>query len=138
MEFSKEITTILDYLCQKFGIVIDWTSENITPYLKDLCTRYISYELLTSIAWMAIMITVTIIIGIILSIMHKKAINIKYDDGYTETYFAAILWVAFIIISLTTICVIGVQIFDIIECNTIPEKLIMEYLNHLKNIANQY
>ena len=35
MEFSKEIINVLDYLCGKFGIAIDWTYDNVplTEYI---------------------------------------------------------------------------------------------------------
>ena len=33
MKVSNQIIEVLEYLCQKFGIVIDWTSESILPYL---------------------------------------------------------------------------------------------------------
>ena len=30
---SQQIIEVLDYLFEKFGIAIDWTSENIMPYI---------------------------------------------------------------------------------------------------------
>ena len=134
MKFSKEIITVLDYLCQKFGIVIDWTSENIMPYIEDLCKRYISYEILTSIAWMIAIPAITIIISIPLAIAHKKAKGDEWDFDYkVSPWLAAILWIAFGIMSIASICVICTQVFDIIECYTLPEKVILEYLQTLKN-----
>ena len=47
--FSDEIIKILDALCEKFGMAIDWTTENITPYLENLAGRIISFEISTSI-----------------------------------------------------------------------------------------
>ena len=40
MNFSQEIINVLDYLCNKFGIAIDWTSENVIPYIEELCERF--------------------------------------------------------------------------------------------------
>ena len=31
---STEIIKILDAICDKFGLVIDWTSQNVTPYMR--------------------------------------------------------------------------------------------------------
>ena len=132
MKFSEEIINILDYLCKKFGVVIDWTSENVMPYLEDLCARYIQYEVFTSIAWMIIVPAITLIITIPLAITHKKAKALKWDFDYHGTPFLAIaLWIMFAIMSLTSVIVIGVQVFDIIECYTLPEKVILEYLKTL-------
>lgn len=46
---SDEIIKILDDLGQRFGIAIDWSSQNVMPYLQDLISRYIKYETMTSI-----------------------------------------------------------------------------------------
>lgn len=56
---SEEIIKVLDNLCEKFGIAIDWTSQNVVPYLKELVGRFINYEVVTSIFW--------IIVGVIVN-----------------------------------------------------------------------
>ena len=131
MKFSQEIINVLDYLGQKFGIAIDWTSENVVPYLQDLGARYIKYEVFTSITWMVAIPVITIIIGIIVAILHKKAKACDWDDGYAATVFAIIFWLIFIAMSFASIFVVCTQVFDIIECYTLPEKVILEYLEAL-------
>lgn len=42
---SKEIIEIFDYIGEKLGIVIDWTQENIIPYLTDLLGRYVTFNI---------------------------------------------------------------------------------------------
>jgi hypothetical protein len=136
MKFSEEIINILDYLCKKFGVVIDWTSENVMPYLEDLCARYIQYEVFTSIAWMIIVPAVTLIIAIPLAITHKKAKAVNWNDYESFTpIIATILWIVFAVMALASVAVIGVQVFDIIECYTLPEKVILEYLKTLMDSA---
>lgn len=46
---SDEIIKILDDLGQRFGIAIDWSSQNVMPYLQDLVRRFTTYEIATSI-----------------------------------------------------------------------------------------
>lgn len=45
---SNQVIQVLDNLCEKFGIVIDWTSENVMPYLMELFSRYRLYLILTT------------------------------------------------------------------------------------------
>ena len=49
MTVSEQIIQVIDALCEKFGIVVDWTSESVIPYLEILCTKLIKYEICTSI-----------------------------------------------------------------------------------------
>jgi hypothetical protein len=108
MKISDEIIQVLEYLCEKFGLTIDWTSDNIFPYIEQLCGKFIKWEISTSIAWIIIAV-VCCIITLIFSI------NIS-DSGP----FWCILCVAVI--------VIGFQTFDIIECNVFPEKVLYDYI----------
>ena len=48
MSVSSEVIEILDYLGDKLGIAIDWTNENIIPYLQVLINKFIKWEISTS------------------------------------------------------------------------------------------
>ena len=45
MTVSSEIIEVLDYLGEKFGIAIDWTSNNVLPYLQTLADKFIKWEI---------------------------------------------------------------------------------------------
>ena len=108
---GDEIIKVLDALCEKFGIVIDWTSANVFPYLEELCGKFIKWEIGTSIAWIAIGIIVIILTGI----------GIKFfRDEVAKCFCIGIMICAFI-------CV-GKQVFDIVTCCTFPEKAIYDYI----------
>lgn len=132
MGMSQEIINVLDYLCKKFGIAIDWTSENVMPYLEDLCARYIKFEISTSIAWIILCVGIMVLAGIIWIIS-----GIVYAKSYNEIAegikcMSMICFWGFLAISI----IVGmVQAYDIIECYTLPEKVIMEYLETLVKSA---
>ena len=132
MEFSQEIINILNYLCQKFGIVIDWTSENVMPYLEDLCSRYIQFEISTSIAWIILCVGITALSGIIW-IISGIVNNHSYNDiAEGIMHISMVLFWMFLAISI----IVGmVQAYDIIECCTLPEKVVLEYLDTLLKSA---
>lgn len=46
---SNEVIKVLDHICDKFGIAIDWSSSNVMPYLQDLMVRMTKYVTYTSI-----------------------------------------------------------------------------------------
>ena len=64
MTISSQIIEVLNDICKKFGIAIDWSQENILPYLQELAGKYISWEIATSVAWL-IGAAIIIVVGII-------------------------------------------------------------------------
>ena len=48
--FSSQFIEIFDHLCQKFGIVIDWTAQNVIPYITALCGRIANYLIFKNIS----------------------------------------------------------------------------------------
>ena len=125
MTISSEIIEVLDYVGEKFGIAIDWTSNNVLPYLQTLVDKFIQWETFTSILWIAITV---FIIAMIIGLMNLKRIrefNKEVCDGE--------LWILAGIIILGFFIVICVQIFDIIECNVFPEKVLYDFIKTMLN-----
>lgn len=42
---GDEVVKVLNALCEKFGIAMDWSSQNIVPYIQLLSKRCINYEI---------------------------------------------------------------------------------------------
>lgn len=131
---SNEIIKILDDLGQRFGIAIDWSSQNVIPYLQDLMQRFINYEVISSIVW--IFISFIVLYGAYIGIPRfnkyadKKIEESKYDESDWEWGRIIINIVCGIFIIGFVFCVME-QIFDIVTCYTIPEKMIVDYLTML-------
>lgn len=131
MTVSEQIIEVIDALCAKVGIAIDWTGENVLPYIETLCGKLINYEVGTSIAY--IVIFLALIAGSIVAVKKFKPVfkngldNSKsYEIGWEmATAFSIIGLVIFYIISL--IVVVG-QIMDIVKCMTFPEMYVFEYV----------
>lgn len=135
MTMSEEIIKVLDELCKRFGLAIDWTNENVLPYITMLCEKLVNYEICTSIAWIVIFLVFSI--GSIVATKKlyptfKRGLEQDkrtYDCGWEiGTTFALI---GLVIINVAAIIVIGTQIMDIIKCATFPEMYIFEYINNL-------
>jgi len=122
MQISNEIIEVLDYLCDKFGIAIDWTNQNIMPYLEQLFTKFIAWELSTSIAYIVIFAIVVVILTVVL------IWSARVDEELAE-----MLLVPIVLIIIGLIAGIGVQVFDIIECNVFPEKVLFDYIQTALN-----
>ena len=124
MTISSEIIEVLDYLGEKFGIAIDWTSNNVLPYLQTLVDKFIKWEISTSILWIAIAVFVMVGMIILINLKGVREIN-------EETY--GMLWVPIIALIIVSFIVICIQIFDIVECNVFPEKALYDFIKVMLN-----
>lgn len=116
MTVSNQIIAVLDAICEKFGIVIDWTASNIMPYLQDLGKRIVSYEIATSVAWIVLQV---VIVVLAFHIRNKKVKPIAESDG--DDYSLSGYTVVCAIITVIAFIVICVQAVDIVRAFTIPE-----------------
>ena len=111
---SDAIIKVLNELCDKFGIAIDWTSDNVVPYLQDLMVRYSKYVCYTSIMWLVI----GLIIMVVFAVLLYKYLKQEHRDGL----ITFLLGCGMLLGAWDTVN----QIMDIIEITTIPEKAIIE------------
>ncbi len=119
MSFSSQFIEVLDALCDKIGIAIDWTSQNVLPYLTDLAARIITYEIWTSSAWI-------VIVAIVFLIAWKMTKNMCKADRLDYEWVLG--WVIRIIIGIICFAVIGFEVFDIIEAVALPEKILYDFV----------
>ena len=122
MSFSSQFIEVLDVLCDKIGIAIDWTSQNVVPYVTDLATRIITYEIWTSAAWI-------VIVAIVFLIAWKMTKNLCKEDRFEDEWFSG--WAIRIIIGIIFFTVIVLQVFDIIEAVALPEKTLYDFITRL-------
>lgn len=126
MEFGKEIISILDYIGDKLGIAIDWSSQTMMPYVKDAIARIVQYEISTSIAWIVLAILLMIITSIVILLIKRKTKN--YEERNWCNFFILI----FIVIGSI---IILVQTFDILRAINLPELTAYDYV---KRISYQF
>ena len=120
MQVSDQIIEVLNYLGEKLGVTIDWTSENVLPYVQTLCGKYINWEIATSVTWLVI----GLILIVLAIISFKGARNPNIDDE-------GFLYMVFVILLILGVIVMFAQVFDIIKCIYIPELKIYEYVKSL-------
>lgn len=129
---SEEIIKVLDNLAQKFGIAIDWTSQNIMPYLQDLTRRYIQHQNTIAITWIIISILIIIISIIAIIKVYKWTKKNKYDSYDDEYILAMITYTIAPILITVFIIVLFSNIFGLIQNIHMPELTILNYIKTLK------
>lgn len=131
---SEEIIKVLNDLGERFGIAIDWTSQNVMSYLQDLASRYMTYNNLIAIIQIAISV-ILIIIGIVCIIKLIKWRNSKnYNDSYlSDDPLMCGLGItgASILIALAIGLIIG-NTMGIIQNVCMPEMIILDYMKNFR------
>lgn len=129
---SAQIIEVLNDICEKLGVAVDWTSKNIQPYLKELMTKCINYKLATDIVWLVVGIVLLIIGGVLLRFAFNN--NRKYHEitDYHELIYSKLDETAgtqFIIggicLSIAVVLTLNFTI-NLIACFTLPEKIILD------------
>lgn len=138
---SAQIIEVLNDICEKFGIAVDWTSKNIQPYLKELMTKCINYKLATDIVWLVVGIILLIIGGGLLRFAFNN--NRKYHeikDYYEQMHsnlddVAGIQFIIAMIAIFISIILILYFTINLVTCVTFPEKVILDMVrSYLTNI----
>ena len=119
MTVSGQIIEVLNTLCEKFGLVMDWSNANVLPYLQELMTKFIKWEITTSWVW--------IIIGVVFLLFGIFLIVYEICSGYMCDGLGIVIGTI-----LTVICVVVIscQVFDIVEAICLPEKTIYEFIKY--------
>ena len=123
MEFSKELIEVFEYLGEQIGVAVDWSSENVVPYITELCEKYIDWEIATSVAWF-----VMVFIMLLVAIWFAKWGWRKATGTYDEDLWKISIAICMVLITVTAVVVFGVQIMDILKCKFFPELQIYEFV----------
>lgn len=116
---SDQIIKVLDNLCEKFGLAIDWSSKNVQPYLKELMMKCVNYTFAIDVMSLCVAILLVIVGIIMLNVGKKERKNYCSDMAFTLTLFSTIAFGVAVVICIITIP-------EMIACKTFPEKVILD------------
>lgn len=93
---NNEIISVIDALCEKFGIAIDWGTENVFPAVQDLITRYTNYLFMQNtfsliISIIGMIISLIILIKASKDCFNKKSWTLDKHDSLSNLAFACLL-----------------------------------------------
>lgn len=121
---NTESIEILNAICEKIGVAIDWTGENVMPQLESLIEQYARYLLVSNIVWFSTGV-LSLIGGIfLLRISYKSLKNHTWaydecDDIFSITGFLIVF--AGLSLVIFGFVFIIVNMADLIKCITIPQ-----------------
>jgi hypothetical protein len=141
---AEEIIKVINELCNKFGVAIDWTSQNVMPYLQELMGRIVKYKIIGTSIGLGIgilMILFAIIFSIVLIQSYRYSRNLDKDTVFFESYGTGAVpdpnMVGAVAIAISIICLIfggiitALSIDEIIKWVFVPELGLYEYITSL-------
>lgn len=129
MTVSQQIIEVLDALCEKFGVAIDWANANVMPQVTDLMQRVVLYRIVIS--------TIKLILPVICIIFYfwglcKFIYKCRHNMcGLDDTEFYGVLVFLGGIACLFAIGFLVEYINTIITCIILPEKAIYDMLTSM-------
>lgn len=139
---SQEIINVLNYLGEQLGIAIDWSSENVLPQVTDILGRYRLMEIIFSCLCIVIQVMFVAYALIVLVKCFKANVKLKatkqdnfwWYSGYTSNWLSnagAVLVITAGIFGLTSLCILPIEVGDLLRWIIVPE---IEYLEMLKGL----
>ena len=139
---SQEIINVLNYLGEQLGIAIDWSSENIWPQIMDILGRYRLMEIVYSCLWIIIQSAFIVYALVVFVKCFKASVKIKvtkqdnfwWYSAYSANWMSnagAVLLIIAGIFGLTSLCILPIEVGDLLRWIIVPE---IEYLEMLKGL----
>lgn len=129
---SEEIIKVIDELGKRFGIVIDWSNQNIVPYLQELLKRFICYRNITACVWIIISIAMTISGVVMIRFLNKWIKSEDFNSDYDNEGLAIVGYAFSIFIIALGIGLIIGNILGIVKNICMPEMVVYEYIKNIQ------
>lgn len=135
---ADQIIQVLNAICEKLGIVIDWSSKNITPYLLQLMERIVHYRMYKAIVFGSIFLILFIFFFVIIKkyliVYDKETKDWDYNDDTWDGFFTPFMVVCDVIF----LCFLIWNIIIIGECFIFPEKATLDYIKSFYNTYQMF
>ena len=131
---SEEIIKVIDELGKRFGIVIDWSNQNIIPYLQELLKRFICYQNITACVWIIVSIAMTISGFVMIKFLNKWIKSENYDSDYyvDDELLTIVVYICSIFMIVLGIGLIIGNILGIAKNICMPEMVVYEYIKNIQ------
>ena len=127
---ANEIIKVLDELCNKFGIVVNWADQNVLSYVQELSTKCVNWKMGISIVHLIYGI---VLLGIgIFGIWGTKYCYNKCKTATCSNDRCLWDWGCFLMCCVCSVSFMGFFIFvpssieNIITCKMFPEKILID------------
>lgn len=130
MNVSDQMIGVFDALCEKLGVAVDWTQQNVLPYIQDVSERYVRYKL----AWNVFTVLETLCTLIALAFVFRFCIRKARAAHGAQLEWCVASVIAGASLSLCAVAgLAGIEeaVRTIIACLTVPEAVVINGLSQI-------
>lgn len=131
---NEELIKTLTELAKKFGVAIDWTSQNALPYVQELASRIVKFEVATSVLWAIVGAMMVISFRWWMPFIRNLARKEEEKPYDMYDFYKALATAGMIITMIIGGLIIGQQVYDLIQCAILPETVVLRYLRLIGTI----
>lgn len=120
----QDIITVLDAVCAKLGVAIDWSTENVAPKLEAFVARYSTYLIAVHIFYLALAVLVLAggITAMVLTWRSYQKNGWAYEECWDGFSMAGLAVVVFSIMAAVVAAICAGSITStLIQLATVPE-----------------
>ena len=129
---DEELCNIIDKIAEKIGVAIDWSSENVMPYIQDIMQRYRTMNIVNNIIVMTVCAIIITICAIVAVKIIKGIINSLQNTESSIWFDADYDMVSAFSIATCTIIASSFLISGIVLCDAIGELMGWLYVPEVK------
>jgi len=137
MEYPHQFITVLDELARRFGVAVDWTQQNVMPYVIDLFSRIVMYRL--TMASIAMGIALTFMVGVAIYIKRgsRKAPFFEWEarrdtSGFKNGTFRTIIAIVLMVVAVSAaLPVFLVNLVTFVRCIFLLEMVVFDFVTRL-------
>ena len=129
--FSSQFIEIFDHLCQKFGVVIDWSAQNVIPYITALCGRMTSYIIFKNVVLIFVFAGIFYLFWRFTNPCCSKENKWDPDFQYCKSLNGSYVlgWIGRGVVTAFSFGVSITALLTIIKCIYLPEFVIIDCLS---------
>lgn len=127
MTISSEITNILNDLGSRLGVVIDWGSANVVPYVQELVSRIAKLTIANNAIAIAFGVVSLIVAWILGRYLYKNRDELDFSyDVYPVMLIGLVVCLVF-----AGLVILPIGATEITQAIYLPEMTAIEYIQKL-------
>ena len=130
---NNEFVKVLDAVCDKFGIAVDWSSKNVIPYVQELSTRVVHFKMASAVFF--VVLGILMLISTILWVKWIKYCDRRYKEEKWSNWDlttglsvgTCIIWI------VVAVYIVLTSAYDVVTYSIFPEKALVDFISTYMN-----